>query len=60
MIERVLIASVEKYVCGKLVVQRCLVAVVAKVANEICDYSVINRPWWRWLQELQGKLLDIW
>ena len=29
-----------KYVCGKLVVQRVFVAVVAKVANLICHYLV--------------------
>ena len=29
----------KKYVCGKLDVQRVLVAVVAKVANSICDFS---------------------
>ena len=47
VIERVLIAVVAKYVCGKLVVQWLLVAVVATVTNEISDYSVINRCWLR-------------
>ena len=31
-----------KYVCGKLVVQRVFVAVVAKVANLICHYLVTD------------------
>ena len=67
MIERVLIAMVAKYVCGKLVVQRLLVAVVAKVINEISDYLVINRCWLRSckaskvrLQRLQDKYVKFW
>ena len=42
MIERVLVAVVAKYVCGKSVVQGVLLAVVAKVANFICDYLVTD------------------
>ena len=42
-IERSLVAVVAKYVCGKSVVQRVLVAVVSKVVNLICDYLVRNR-----------------
>ena len=45
MIERVLIGTVAKCACRKLVVQRLLVAVVAKVGDEISDYLVINRCW---------------
>ena len=40
---------VAKYVCVKLVVQRVLIAVVAKVANLICDYLIVI-SWLRWLQ----------
>ena len=67
MIEKVLIAVVAKYACGKLVVQRFLVAVVAKVANEICDYLVINRCWLRGykaskvrLQGFQDTYVNFW
>ena len=35
--QRVLVAVVARSVCGKLIVQRALVAVVAKVANLIRD-----------------------
>ena len=66
-IERVLIAVVAKYVCRKLVLQRFLVAVVAKVANEISDNLVINRCWLRGckgsevrLQGLQDKYVNVW
>ena len=37
-----MVTTVAKYVCGKLVVQRVLVAVVANVANSICDYLTIR------------------
>ena len=46
----VLLPVVAKYTCGLLVLQRVFVAVVAKVANLIRDYLVINRRWLRWLQ----------
>ena len=40
--ERMLVAVVRRYVCGKsVVVQRVLLAVVAKVASLISDYLVI-------------------
>ena len=40
--ERMLVAVVPRYVCGKsVVVQRVLLAVVAKVASLISDYLVI-------------------
>ena len=37
MTEGVLVALLTKYVCGKLVVGRALVAVVTKVVKLICD-----------------------
>ena len=42
MIEKCLVTVVTKYVCGKLVVQTVLLPVVAKVANLVCDYLVID------------------
>ena len=42
-IEGSLVAVVAKYVCGKSVVQRVLVAVVSKGVNLTCDYLVRNR-----------------
>ena len=41
-----------RYVCGKLVVQMVLVAVVAKVANLIRANLVLNECCLRWLQSI--------
>ena len=57
MIQRVAVAP--KYVCGKLVVQRVLFALFAKVANLICDYLVINRCSLRRLQGFQHNYFII-
>ena len=45
IIERLLVEEVAKYIWGKLDVHRVLVAVIAKVANQICDYLEIKRCW---------------
>ena len=45
-----LVVEVAKYVCGKLVVQRVLFALFAKVANLVCDYLGIKICSLRWLQ----------
>ena len=37
-----MVTVVAKYVCGKLVVESVLLAVVANVANLISDYLVID------------------
>ena len=55
--ERILVAVAAKYLCGRSVVQRVLVAAAAKVANFMYDYLVINRCWLVWLQ---GTYVSIW